>query len=353
MKKIISMFLILSLISGCDKANTLKPIQPVKNQIIQSDDSQVSQSNNNQAVQLNNNQNTETNKQTHYSTGSTVAYIVGGVIVLALAGYAIYRCYHSVPAKAPYEPKPKEEERKVMSPQEIAEEERQRKIAADHNTFGGGVLPRDFSSEDISLFTEEERKILAERQECSWYQKNYDLLLFIYARRCRRDDVFPILTSINCPICGSEKTRALLDEYQKEMVFRRANPHLIPLDAIPSPEDYISPIITTFPDGLKQYLSLFTSDEYAYCQNVWEENKPLSFWDETDFTYEGLIDILGHFYIQLKKKGVSVAEMPLSSFEGKPINEKNLIIDTIYVDEFKKEMVRRCTGYQPMDFVDE
>ncbi|MDR0800886.1 MAG: hypothetical protein LBN01_05150 [Endomicrobium sp.] len=100
MKKIILMFLILLLVSGCDKANTLKPIQPVKNQIIQSDDNQVSQPNNNQAVQLNNNQNTETNKQTHYLTGSTVAYIVGGVVILALVGYAVYRHYHSVPVNS-------------------------------------------------------------------------------------------------------------------------------------------------------------------------------------------------------------------------------------------------------------
>jgi hypothetical protein len=99
MKKIILVFLILSLVSGCDKANTLKPIQLVKNQIVQSDDDQVSQSNNNQAVQLNNNQNTETNKQEYYSTSSIVAHMVGGAViavVLVLAGYVVYRHYRPV-----------------------------------------------------------------------------------------------------------------------------------------------------------------------------------------------------------------------------------------------------------------
>jgi hypothetical protein len=116
------MFLILSLVSGCDKANTLKPIQPVKNQIIKSDDSQVSQPNNNQNIKTNlqknpycgwipnNTQNIKTyfvpddssgwvayaNKDTYHKvieviTVRGVVYRIIAVAVSPLVLYSIYR----------------------------------------------------------------------------------------------------------------------------------------------------------------------------------------------------------------------------------------------------------------------
>ncbi|MDR0800531.1 MAG: hypothetical protein LBN01_03245 [Endomicrobium sp.] len=73
MKKIISILLMLTLISSCEKVNAPKVIQPVEKQIVQ-------------PVQ-----------RISYLTGLTAACIAGAAVLL-FVGYVIYQRYYAAPA---------------------------------------------------------------------------------------------------------------------------------------------------------------------------------------------------------------------------------------------------------------
>ncbi|MDR0800775.1 MAG: hypothetical protein LBN01_04580 [Endomicrobium sp.] len=200
MKKIISMFFILLLVSGCDKANTLKPVQPVKNQIIKSDDNHsvklndnlTGQSNNSKLGRPNNSQNTKINEQKHH-LGSTVACTVFGLVITASIGLSIYVaafCHYPVILF-----------RRLVLP------------GISSYTIEDIMLGRLISS-DVNLLTPKELSCL---KNPYLDERLYSFLWNTYRTRCSHS------ADLVRPLEGNSYTDVLimLDEFNKEIVYRR------------------------------------------------------------------------------------------------------------------------------------
>jgi hypothetical protein len=216
MKKIISMLLVISLVSGCNKASILKSIQPANNQIIQSNgnhsvklnDNQTGQSNNSQVGQPNDSQNTETDEQKHYLTGRKVAYIAGGLVVivlLALAGYAVYRHYYAVPAN-PF---------KALNLSPPLEFETYKLYTL------GDIEMRRIYPIDLELLTPSEYHLLFPYPNPITSFSVYRFLFSAYETRYHR------ISPNSAPVIrenSDEQTWIMLAEFNKEMAERRATP---------------------------------------------------------------------------------------------------------------------------------